>query len=119
MNCLSANSALFNVTTNLPLVVRSEARPYRLWPSPRGEAAFANEDVFQLQQAIDLIEDQVHEGVQPYRLAIKKAARTLNKASRADVLDLSDQDLQEFQEAHSYFVDLVGAHRTSNSGGNP
>jgi len=83
----------------------------------RGEAAFDDEDVSQLQQAIDLIEDQVHEGVQPYRLAIKKAARTLNKASRADVLDLSDQDLKEFHEAHNYFIGLVEAHGSGSSGG--
>lgn len=76
----------------------------------RGEDGFDDEDVAQLQQAIDLIEDRVHDGVHPYRLAIKKAARTLNKASRADVRDLSPDDLQEFTEAYDYFMNLVREH---------
>jgi hypothetical protein len=76
----------------------------------RGEAGFDDEDVAQLQHAIDIIEDQVHEGVHPYRLAIKKASRTLNKASRADVRDLSRDDLAEFSEAYEYFMGLVRAH---------
>ena len=48
----------------------------------RGEGDFDDDDVAELQKAIDIIEDQVHDGVHPYRLAIKKAARTLNKAIR-------------------------------------
>lgn len=77
----------------------------------RGEGEFDEEDVAQLQQTIDIIEDQVHEGVHPYRLAIKKASRTLNKASRADVLDLSDADLDEFRDAYEYFMSLVETQR--------
>ena len=76
----------------------------------RGETGFDDEDVAQLQQAIDIIEDQVHDGVHPYRLAIKKAARTLNKASRADVKDLSGDDLAELGEAYEYFMGLVQVH---------
>jgi ParB-like chromosome segregation protein Spo0J len=76
----------------------------------RGEAGFDDEDVAQLQRAIDIIEDQVHEGIHPYRLALKKASRTLNKASRADVRDLSENDLKEFSEAYDYFTNLVSAH---------
>ncbi len=83
----------------------------------RGEDVFGDDDVAQLQQAIEIIEDQVHKDVHPYRLAIKKASRTLNKASRADVLDLSDHDLKEFREAHDYFIGLVEAHRSGSSGG--
>lgn len=82
----------------------------------RGDAGFDDEDVSQLQQAIDIIEDQVHEGVHPYRLALKKASRTLNKASRADVLDLADADLAEFSDAYEYFMGLVSAHRRSKDG---
>ena len=76
----------------------------------RGDGEFDDEDVSQLQQAIDMIEDQVHEGVHPYRLAIKKAARTLNKASRADIIDLSDADLSELSDAYEYFNGLVNDH---------
>ncbi|MCR4268431.1 hypothetical protein [Nitratireductor sp. ZSWI3] len=78
----------------------------------RGDSEFDDDDVSQLQQAIDIIEDQVHDGVHPYRLAIKKAARTLNKASRADVKDLSQDDLNEFRDAYGYFMGLVEAHST-------
>lgn len=76
----------------------------------RGEAGFDDDDIAQLQQVIDIIEDQVHDGVHPYRLAIKKSARTLNKASRADVMDLSREDLAEFADAYSYFMGLVRTH---------
>ncbi|MFN3213019.1 MAG: hypothetical protein ACE37M_07940 [Henriciella sp.] len=76
----------------------------------RGDGEFDDEDVASLQQTIDLIEDQVHDGVHPYRLALKKAARTLNKASRADVLDLSASDIAEFRDAYEYFDGLVSKH---------
>ena len=76
----------------------------------RGEAVFDDDDIIQLQQAIDLIEDRVHDGVHPYRLALKKATRTLNKASRADVLDLEPADIDEFRDAYSYFVGLIDQH---------
>lgn len=82
----------------------------------RGDGEFDDDDVAELQKAIDVIEDQVHDGVHPYRLAIKKAARTLNKASRADVMDLSDDDVTEFKDAYEYFIGLVDAH--GSSGGN-
>ncbi len=76
----------------------------------RGEDGFDDEDIANLQQTIDLIEDMVHDGVHPYRLALKKATRTLNKASRADVLDLHPAEIQEFREAYEYFDGLVGQH---------
>lgn len=76
----------------------------------RGEDGFDDEDITSLQQTIDLIEDKVHDGVHPYRLALKKATRTLNKASRADVVDLQPSDIEEFREAYAYFDGLVGQH---------
>lgn len=76
----------------------------------RGEDGFDDEDVASLQQAIDLIEDKVHDGVHPYRLALKKATRTLNKASRADVLDLEPSDIKDFRDAYAYFDGLIGNH---------
>lgn len=83
----------------------------------RGEDGFDDEDIASLQQSIDLIEDKVHEGVgvHAYRLALKKATRTLNKASRADVKDLQAGDITDFREAYKYFDALVGQH--SDSGG--
>lgn len=79
----------------------------------RGEDGFDDEDIASLQQTIDLIEDKVHDGVHPYRLALKKATRTLNKASRADIVDLQLSDIEEFRDAFKYFDGLIGQHRAS------
>ncbi|NJL71196.1 MAG: hypothetical protein HC888_06055 [Candidatus Competibacteraceae bacterium] len=76
----------------------------------RGEDGFDDDDIASLQQTIDLIEDKVHDGVHPYRLALKKATRTLNKASRADVVDLHPSDIADFREAYQYFDGVVGRH---------
>ncbi|RUU88915.1 hypothetical protein EOB59_20685 [Mesorhizobium sp. M7A.F.Ca.MR.176.00.0.0] len=76
----------------------------------RGEDGFDDDDIATLQQTIDAIEDKVHDGVHPYRLALKKATRTLNKASRADVVDLQPSDIAEFRDAYQYFDGLVGQH---------
>ncbi|MCA0433721.1 MAG: hypothetical protein LCH46_10685 [Proteobacteria bacterium] len=76
----------------------------------RGEDGFDDDDIASLQRTIDLIEDKVHDGVHPYRLALKKATRTLNKASRADVTDLHPSDIADFREACQYFDGLVGQH---------
>ena len=81
----------------------------------RGEDGFDDEDIALLQQTIDLIEDQVHDGVQPFRLALKKATRTLNKTSRADVQDLTASDIDQFEEAYEYFKGLVTRHTPSSS----
>lgn len=93
--------------TALPQVVRRAI--------DRGEDGFDDEDIASLQQTIDLIEDKVHDGVHPYRLALKKATRTLNKASRADVVDLQLSDIEEFRDAFQYFDGLVGQHRAGGS----
>lgn len=79
----------------------------------RGEDGFDDDDVASLQQTIDLIEDKVHDGVHPYRLALKKATRTLNKASKADVIDLHPSDVEDLHEAFAYFDGLVGQHHQS------
>lgn len=76
----------------------------------RGEDGFDDDDIASLQQTIDLIEDKVHDGVHPYRLAIKKATRILDKASRADVIDLQMSDINELRDAYDYFTGLVGSH---------
>lgn len=76
----------------------------------RGEDGFDDEDIASLQQTIDLIEDKVHDGVHPYRLTLKKATRTLNKASKADVVDLHPSDIADFREAFHYFDGLVSQH---------
>lgn len=81
----------------------------------RGDDGFDDEDISSLQQTIDFIEDKVHDGVHPYRLAIKKATRTLNKASKADVVDLHPADIADFREAYQYFTGLVSRHSRSGA----
>lgn len=76
----------------------------------RGEAEFGDEDVESLQQALDLITDQIHEGIRPFRVALKKITRTLTEASLADVKALVAGELAEFREALEYFNDLVDKH---------
>ena len=75
-----------------------------------GDPGFDEEDVERLQEAINIISDQVHAGVHPYRLAIKRAAQTFDQASRAAVMQLSEADLAELAQTYGYFMDLVKAH---------
>lgn len=75
-----------------------------------GDAGFDDEDVKNLEEAMTILSDQVHEGVHPYRLAIKRAAQTFDQASRASVMQLSGTDLEELSKTYGYFLDLVKAH---------
>ncbi len=76
----------------------------------RGESEFGDEDVEALQQAMDQITDQIHQGVRPFRIALKKMTRTLTEVSMADVKALAPDELAEFREALDYFNDLVVKH---------
>jgi hypothetical protein len=76
----------------------------------RGETDFGDEDVDALQQAMDLIGDQIHQGIRPFRVSLKKMTRLLTEASMADVKALSPDELVEFNEALGYFHDLVTKH---------
>lgn len=78
-----------------------------------GDAAFDEEDVDRLQEAINIISDQVHEGIHPYRLAIKRATQTFDQASRAAVMQLSEAELAELAQTYGYFMDLVKSHHPS------
>jgi hypothetical protein len=80
-----------------------------------GDAGFDDEDVAKLQEAMTILSDQVHEGVHPYRLAIKRAAQTFDQASRAAVMQLSDADIEELSKTYGYFLDLVRAHHPTGS----
>ncbi|WP_027530111.1 hypothetical protein [Bradyrhizobium sp. WSM3983] len=76
----------------------------------RGETEFGEDDVEALQQALDQITDQIHPGVRPFRVALKKMTRTLTEASLADVKALPADEVSEFREALDYFNDLIGKH---------
>ena len=76
----------------------------------RGETDFDEEDVEALQRAMDHISDRIHEGVRPFRVALKKITRALTEASMADVRDLEPAELEEFSVALEYFQELVQKH---------
>ena len=76
----------------------------------RGEAEFDDEDIEQLQNAIGQISNELHQGVRPFRVALRKMTQTLSEASLADVRMLDAGELKEFDTAHGYFTDLVRRH---------
>ena len=76
----------------------------------RGDADFDDEDIEPLQKAIDQISSQVHQGVRPFRVALKHMARTLSEASMADVRAIEPEELADFDEALEYFKELVQKH---------
>jgi hypothetical protein len=86
----------------LPLMVRRSIE--------RGEADFGDEDIEALQRTIDQISDQVHEGVRPFRVSLKKFTRTLTEASMADVKELNPEEMADFREALGYFDELFTKH---------
>ena len=76
----------------------------------RGEASFGDDDIESLQSAIDFISDQIHEGIRPFRVALKKMTNWLSEASMADAKSLSPEELSGFREALEYFDGLVAKH---------
>ena len=76
----------------------------------RGDDGFDEDDVECLQQAISHIENKIHEGVPAYRVALNKVTKVLNRASRADVLNLEHHEISAYQDAHGYLMDLVERH---------
>jgi hypothetical protein len=71
--------------SSIPLMIRRSIE--------RGEADFGDEDIESLQLAMDYIGDQIHEGVRPFRIALKKMTRSLSEASMADVKALAFDEL--------------------------
>lgn len=88
--------------SSLPQIIRRSIE--------RGETEFDDDDISALQDSIDRISDQVHEGVRPFRIALKKLTRTLTEASMADVKELTVEEVNSFREALSYFDELVAKH---------
>lgn len=80
----------------------------------RGETEFDEDDIETLQTGIDHISDQLHKGIRPFRVSLKKMTRSLNEASLADVRELEASELSEFHEAIGYFNDLVDRHGRSS-----
>ena len=76
----------------------------------RGESQFDEEDIEHLQNAVSQISSEVHQGIRPFRVALRQMTQALSEASRADVKDLDSTEMAEFDEALEYFQDLVQRH---------
>jgi hypothetical protein len=80
----------------------------------REEVVFGDEDIEALERAISRMYIQVHEGVRPFRIHLKRMVRALSEASMADVKDLTEQELSDFRKTREYFDDLVAKHWEKN-----
>jgi hypothetical protein len=76
----------------------------------RNEGDLADDEVALLQEAATLIEDRLHPGVRPFRLALKKATTALNDVSRSDMLALTPAEIAEFRDAVKYFDQMQLLH---------
>lgn len=73
----------------------------------KGGVDFNEDDAATLQQALEHIQNQIHDGVPPYRLAVKRVVQTFNKASRDNVPDLTNDDIANLADAYQYFMGVV------------
>ena len=76
----------------------------------RGDSEFDDEDIEHLHRAIDQISAAMHQGVRPFRVALRKMTQTLSEASLADVRTLDADEVREFDSALAYFRELVERH---------
>jgi hypothetical protein len=77
----------------------------------RGDDHGLNEDdVEALARAQLLIQQHLHKGVRPFRIALGAVTKALTEASMADVKDLSPDEVSALTEAVGYFSGLVAKH---------
>jgi hypothetical protein len=76
----------------------------------RQDVTFSDDDIVALERAITRINEQVHQGVRPFRVQLKRMTRALSEASMADVKVLTKEELDELREGLSYFDGLVEKH---------
>lgn len=76
----------------------------------RGDVEFGEEDVEALQAAIAHMQRRLHHGIRPFRIALINAAQALSEASMADVKEVTQEELADFEEAVEYFRELMARH---------
>jgi len=69
----------------------------------RNSSELDDTDAEILQRCSTMIEDQIHADVPKFKLELKRMTHVLTAASKADVLELSTAELQEFKAAQEYF----------------
>ena len=76
----------------------------------RGDTEFGDDDVETLQRALGQIQQQLHHGIRPFRIALSGAAKALSEASLADVKEVTTEEVEAFNEAVGWFQELVAKH---------
>lgn len=76
----------------------------------RPDHGLDEDDIEHLRRSISRIEEHVHQGVRPFRIALKEMTRRLTEASMADVKALEPAEIGAFTEAREYFDTLVEKH---------
>jgi hypothetical protein len=76
----------------------------------RNEGDLGEEEAVMLREAATIIDDHLHPGVRPFRIALKKAVAALNDISRSDMLALTGQEVNEFLDAVGYFETMRQQH---------
>lgn len=75
-----------------------------------GEHGLAEEDIEALHRAESLIQQHLHPGVRPFRIALNTVTKALSEASLADVKSLDAAQVASLMEAVGYFNELVQRH---------
>lgn len=75
-----------------------------------GDHGLGDDDVETLQRAEQLIQQHLHPGVRPFRLALNTVTKALSEASLADVKSLEPNQVAALMEAVGYFNELVQRH---------
>lgn len=73
----------------------------------KGEVDFDGNDEAILQQVLEHVQNQIHDGVPPYNLAVKRVVQIFNKASRDNIPALTDGDITDLADAYRYFMGVV------------
>ena len=75
-----------------------------------GDHGLGDDDLEALQRAERLIQQHLHPGVRPFRIALHTVTKALSEASLADVKALEADHVAALMEAVAYFNDLVQRH---------
>lgn len=75
-----------------------------------GDHDLGDDDVEALQRAQLLIQQHLHPGIRPFRIALNTVTKALSEASLADVKSLDASQVEALMEAVTYFDELVRRH---------
>lgn len=73
----------------------------------RDDTEFDEGDISALEQAITEMNRQVHQGVRPFRVELRRMTETLNDASKSDIGALDPSEIDGFKDAVDWFSQLA------------